>query len=232
MTDTIQSPADAATEAAIEAHISNAPPEKTEAAFNRSTIEHHRSAGTPAGDTWRDGSEAEPLAPMPEAPAIATTEVESAIAKLNGYGADHAALVQEWSGDFGANLQYAREAFKALAASDPDLIAKVDASGLGDHPSVLRFLAKQGRLSAGLTGDYTIAREQRNAPTMPTPTKPAPKGNAHGSEEIRSELSRLMRDNPPGSARYAQPEIQSRIQQLHRTIAGSDSIVGRGGRVA
>ena len=223
-----QAPAEAATNAAVEAHITGAPLEKSTPMFDKAAVLHRRAeAEQETGDDWRDTTN---LAPMPDAPRIEQTEVDRAIAKLNSRSFEHAALASEWGSGFGEEWGYARAAFKEVAASDPDLIAKVEASGLGDHPAVLKFLAKQGRLAAGLMNETT-----RSAP-MPinrssTPTGPA--GDHRGSEETRTELARMMRENPPGSARYKEPHIQSRIQQLHRTIAGSGSnIVGVGGRRA
>jgi hypothetical protein len=243
-----QSPADSATEQAIESHISGAPPEQTEAAFNRASIAHRRSAppapdGTPGHGGWRDGNELTSLGPMPPAPTIASTEVDSAIAKLNNNGAESAALVAEWGQDFKDNFSFARAAFKDVAANNPDLIRQVEASGLGNSPAVLQFLAKQGRLSAGLMGigqgDYSAQQvTARNEPlsinrTGPTgPTAQGPIGNNRGSEETRSELARMMREAPPGSALYKDPQIQARIQQLHRTISGSGPPVGVLGRRA
>jgi hypothetical protein len=48
---------------------------------------------------------------MPAAPKIAINEVDSAIAKLNERGGEHAALVQSWGSDMSANLAYAKSAF-------------------------------------------------------------------------------------------------------------------------
>jgi hypothetical protein len=234
--DIQQTAADIATEAAIEAVVTNAPPEKAEQLFNRASVEHRRSApredGTPTDQSWRDGHEA--LAPMPAVPHIATSEVDAAIGKLNSRGDEHSSLVNEWGSDFGANLAYARSAFKEVADKNPGLIAQFEKSGLGDSPAVLQFLARHGRLTAGLMNDHSIARNNepmsinRNGPTA----TPGSSGNNRGSEETRTELARLMNENPPGSQRYKDPHVQARIQQLHRTIAGSGAPVGIGGRRA
>jgi hypothetical protein len=228
MSDTIQqTAADTATEAAIDAHISG-DAEKAAPLFNRATIEHQRSAAATERiepGQWRDGHET--LAPMPDAPPIATGEVDAAITKLTERGGDHAALVDNWGADIGENLAFAKAAFKEIAASDPDLIAKVEASGLGDHPAVLQFLAKQGRLSAGMMGDYTIARRNNDLTSSPMASaKPRPGGPA------REEHDQLMRDNPPGSNAYKSPAIQRRVEQLSRMISGGGNVVGQGGRYA
>jgi hypothetical protein len=236
MTDTIQqTPADTATEAAVEAHLT-AGPEKAAPLFSRAAVEHRRSAALAENGTdrgWRDGNDVAPLAPMPAAPTTATAEVDSAITKLNDRGGDHAALVESWGGDFGENLAYAKSAFADIVANRPDIIAKVNASGLGDEPAILALLAKHGRLSAGLMGDNTIARRNERMPLHRTGTTAfGPSGNNRGSEETRSQLSRLMRENPPGSQAYKDPHVQARIQQLNRMIAGSGSPIGIGGRTS
>jgi hypothetical protein len=235
-----QSPQDRASEAAIQSHITGASPENQEQLFNRSVVEHRRSAGaSPDPDQWRDGSAT--LAPMPTAPTVPTSEVESAINKLNAIGGAHAALVQEWQttgANAGEELAYAREAYKAVVANDPGLIEAVDRAGLGNHPAVLRFLSKQGRLDAGRLGDLTIARNNSNQPAPFTPapfarTPAAPMGSSRGSEETRQELQRLIDQNGPGTERYKDPAIQGRIQHLHGILAGSgSSIVGRSGRTS
>ena len=193
LNDTVQqTAADSATEAAIESVVTNAPPAQTEAAFNRASVEHRRSApredGKPTEPSWRDDSA--PLAPMPDAPPIATSEVDAAVVKLNERGGDHAALVASWGPDIGKNLAWAKSAFADIVTNRPDLIQKFEAAGLGDDPSVLQHLASYGRLNAGLMGDFTIAR--RNNEPMPinrTGTTPVgPAGNYRGSEIGRAHV--------------------------------------------
>jgi hypothetical protein len=227
--------ADAATGAAVDAHRTGNV-EKAAPLFNRATVEHQRAAATEPtdqGQAWRDGSA--PLAPMPEAPHIATSKVDSAIAKLNERSDGHSDLVARWGSDFAPNLAYAKAAFAEISTNRPDLIAKFEAAGLGDDPSVIDHLATFGRQQAGMAGDFTIARNHSNEPAFtnraePASTRAGPSGNNRGSEETQTELRRLINENPPGSQRYAGPQIQNRIQQLHRMIAGSGSVIGRGGR--
>jgi hypothetical protein len=169
------------------------------------------------------------LAPMAAAPKAEVGEVDRAIATLNELGGEHAALVQEWQ-QTGANaaeeLGYAKAAFRDIVANRPDLIAKVDASGLGNDPAVLKLLAKHGRLNAGMMGDFTVARN--NAPSeqarVMTPGR--------GGSSAQAELNQLMHDNPPGSDKYKNPRVQSRVAELSRMIASGGSIVGSGGRTA
>src|SRR5712672_356028 len=237
-----QTPADAATEAAIDAHLSgNA--EKAAPLFNRATIEHRRSApsedgATPDPDQWREG--AEPLTPMPDAPHVPDAEVTAAINKLNSRGDSQAALVQEWGADFAQNFSFAREAYREAVTAHPDLVAKFDANGLGDHAGVLAFLSKQGRLTAGLMG--TLPRNN-NPTSMPMPTfipsaSPSParagpsgRSNQNGNLETRGELNRLLEANPPGSPGYKSYEVSQRISQLYAILTpGSGNVVGQGGR--
>src|ERR1700736_5404461 len=101
MSDEQQSAAATATATAVDAHLAGAT-EKAAPLFNRATVEHQRAAReaeTGTDGTWRNESVA--LPPMPEAPPVAKGEVDSAIAKLNDRGDDHAALVQSWGSDFG-----------------------------------------------------------------------------------------------------------------------------------
>jgi hypothetical protein len=228
-----QTPADAATEQAIESHITGAPPEKSEQLFNRSTVEHRRQAASqekPDPDSWRDGTDIAPLAPMPAAPMLEAREIEAAIETLNWRGFEHADLVKEWGDSFGENLAYAKSAFKSVVAAHPDLVARFDNNGLGDHPAILQFLAQHGRLTAGLMGDNTISQRNIQMPNRTTPAGPA--GNNRGSEETRTELNELMRANPPGSGNYKLPHVQQRVQHLNSILAGSGAVVGRGGRTA
>jgi hypothetical protein len=169
------------------------------------------------------------LAPMAPAPKAEVGEVDRAIATLNELGGEHAALVQEWK-QTGANaaeeLGYAKAAFRDIVANRPDLIAKVDASGLGNDPAVLKLLAKHGRLNAGMMGDFTVARN--NAPSeqarVMTPGR--------GSSSAQAELNQLMADNPPGTAAYKNPRVQNRVAELSRMIAGNGPMIGQGGRNA
>jgi hypothetical protein len=232
-----QTPQDQATAAAIEAHITHKPPADQAQAFDRASVAHRRSAPPDQdgiGIGRSSGNEPTSLSTMPDAPAIESTEVSAAIATLNERSEGHSDLVARWGADFSANLAYSKAAFKSIAADRPDLIQKFEAAGLGDDPSVLEHLAQFGRQQAGMTGDFTIARnsERNTPPPFINRTPAGPSGSNRGSEETRSELARLMNENPPGSERYRRPHIQNRIQQLHRMIAGSGNVIGQGGRTS
>jgi hypothetical protein len=230
-----QSPADTATTAAMDAELSG-DTAKAAPLFDKAAVLHRRAEAAQATgeDSWRDGNEVVPLSPMPAAPTMAPSLVEQAIEKLHSRGGDHSALADEWGSGFSEEWGYARAAFKEVAASDPDLIAKVEASGLGDNPSVLKFLAKQGRLSAGLMG--TMPKNNGTPmptfiPSSPSPTRAGPSsnnGNNNGALETHGELNRLLAANPPGSQGY---KINApRISQLYGMLAGTGSVIGKGGR--
>jgi hypothetical protein len=232
MSDEQSSAADSATGEAVDAHLTKGP-EAAAPLFNRATIEHSRSAqesekGQDQG--WRDGQDAQPLSPMPAAPAV-TSETDAAINKLNTFGGAHADLLASWGPDAAVNVEYARSAFRDVAASNPDLIAKFDANGLGDHPAVLDFLAKHGRLSAGMMGDLTIARRNNDMPPISRNQFTASGQNRAGGS-AQAELKQLMLDNPPGSESYKNPQVQRRAENLSRLIAGRGDVVGKGGRTA
>ena len=167
------------------------------------------------------------LAPMPDAPKLEANEVSGAIATLTEIGGEHAELVQKWERQ-GANpaeeLGYAKAAFKDIATNRPDLISKFDASGLGNDPAVLEFLAQHGRLQAGMMGDLTVAQRY----SAPSET-PAFRGNGSRAS-LQSELDKIMEATPPGTAAYAKPSVQKRVTEIMETLHGNGNIVGRGGR--
>jgi hypothetical protein len=206
-----------------------ADPEFKPPAFTRDRVEGERSAraeATKMNRAWRDESDTEQLAPMPDAPSLPTGEVDTAIAKLNALGDDHADLVTRWGSDMESNLAYAKEAFRDISTNRPDLISKFERAGLGDDVSVLEHLASYGRLNAGKTGDYTIARRNSNVTNSPMASS---RPRASSAQE---ELHQIMSDHPPGSDGYKSPSVQRRVEALSRQIAGSGSAVGTGGRTA
>jgi hypothetical protein len=167
------------------------------------------------------------FAPMPAAPKTETAVAERAETILAELGPEGQALVQEWGGhtshDFQENLAYAREAFKDIVANRPDLIAKVDASGLGNDPAVLKLLAQHGRMKANMTGDFTVARNGSSPAEAP-----AFRGNG-SKASLRAEKAKILKDSPPGSAKYRDPAVQKRIMQINEALFPGD-IVGQGGR--
>jgi hypothetical protein len=251
MNDTTQqTAADTATDAAIEAVVTNAPAAQTEQLFNRASVEHRRSAPpeeglTPGHGGWRDGNAGDDptaLSTMPPTPTVAPSEATAAMQTLNERSGGHSDLVARWGDDFAPNFAYAKAAFKDIAANRPDLIEKFQKSGLGDDPSVIEHLAQFGRQQAGRLGDFTIARNHNNngpapmptfipsSPSSPSSTRAGPSGNSNnnGSAETRHTLNEMLRANPPGSQGYK--DNSQRIQQLYRTLAGSGAPVGVGGR--
>jgi hypothetical protein len=164
------------------------------------------------------------FAPMPDAPNIEASEVSGAVAKLTEMGGEHAQLVQKWGSDAGENLAYAKAAFKDIVTNRPDLIAKVEASGLGNDSTLIEFLAQHGRLQAGMMGDFTVARNGSSPSAAPAFAQ----GNG-SKAALQAELARIRKENPVGTERYKNPAVQKRIMQINETLYPGD-IVGQGGR--
>jgi hypothetical protein len=167
---------------------------------------------------------------QPEVPKGEAAMAERAATTLAQLGPEGEALVEEWGGhtspDFQENIAYAREAFRDIVANRPDLIAKVDASGLGNDPAVLKLLAQHGRMNANHMGDFTVARngEAPGAGDVITPRS--------GSRSAQARVNQLIKDNPPGTEKYKQAHVQREMAQLMSAIHGDGDIVGTGGRTA
>jgi hypothetical protein len=164
-----------------------------------------------------------------EAPKGEAAIVQRAATTLSELGPEGEALVQEWGGhtshDFQENLAYARNAFRDIAANRPDLIAKVDASGLGNDPMILKILAEHGRMQANTLGDNTV---ERNYGAPSESARPLPRGQS----AAQAELNKIYKETPPGSEGYRANAVQNRVRQLNEAIHGTGNIVGTGGRTA
>src|SRR5437762_11060425 len=157
MSEAADQAADTATGEAVKAHLTGGT-EKSAPLFDKAAVAHRRAEQSATlSDGWRDGTEVAPLAPMPEAPTMHEQEASNAIQKLQTIDGGNE-LVESWGSDFKSNLSYARAAFQEIAT--PELIAKFDASGLGNDPAILEHLAKHGRLNAGFTGIDPVAQYQ------------------------------------------------------------------------
>lgn len=161
-------------------------------------------------------------------PAQAEAAMHSRVAaQLSGLGDEGRALVAEWGGqtspEFKANLSYAKAAFADVAKNRPDLIAKVDASGLGNDPAILKVLSELGRQKAHTMGDFTSQRN-RNSETQ----RPMPQNNS----AAQRELDKIYKDTPPGSEGYKARSVQDRVMQLNEMIHGTEPVIGLGGRTA
>lgn len=161
-------------------------------------------------------------------PVQAETAMISHVATtLSDLGPEGQALVAEWGGhtspDFKANLSYAKAAFADVAKNRPDLIAKVDASGLGNDPAVLKILSELGRQKANTLGDRTVSNRFSS---YDEPSRPS------GNSAAQRELNKIFQDTPPGSRGYAAPEVQHRIRVLQEAIHGDGPAVGSAGRTA
>ncbi len=165
-------------------------------------------------------------------PVYASAETETlsrAATTLAGLGPEGHALVAEWGGhtspDFKENLSYAKAAFADVAKNRPDLIAKVDASGLGSDPAVLKILSELGRQKAHTYGDNTVSSRRSS---YDEPSRSLPSGNS----AAQRELNKIFEETPPGTAGYAKPSVQRRITQLQEMIHGDGPVIGQGGRTA
>jgi uncharacterized protein YukE len=164
---------------------------------------------------------------QPQAPQGEAAIVERAATTLAELGPEGHALVQEWGGhtspDFQENIAYARDAFREIVSTRPDLIAKVDASGLGNDPAILKILAEHGRMRANTLGNYTVERNYR-APSESA--RPLPRSQS----AAQAELNDLYAKNPPGTEAYK--KVAGRIMALNEQIHGTGNIIGQGGRTA
>lgn len=182
--------------------------------------------GTPPTDVqpWLKNHLAiDQLQPKP-ADQAQPTVVDSALTKLTSNGGEHSALVQSWGSDAKDNLAYAFEAYKDIVANKPELIDRVDASGLGNDAILLQHLAEHGRLKANLMGDNTVSSRRSND----EPRRALPSGNSAAQRELDS----IYKKTPPGTEGYRDRAVQSRIQQLQEMIHGTGPAIGLGGRTA
>jgi hypothetical protein len=216
--------ASTATGAAMDAYLSGNK-DKAAGLFQKSTAAHERATPSETGTdpAWRDDSNDVPLPPMPDNPEV-SGESDAAVTRMAEMGGAHADLINSWGGEAAVNVQYARSAFAEAVAADPGLVAAFDRSGLGSNATVIEWLAKHGRLSAGLMNDNTIARN--NVTNSPIASRP------RGGSSAQNELNELLDANPPGTAAYKSPKVQQRVEALSRLIAGSGVAIGQGGRTA
>jgi hypothetical protein len=133
--------------------------------------------------------------------------------------ANEAALRKEWGADYEANKTLATRAVQAFGEikSHPEVVeffdkTMVNGQKLGDHPVMIRMLGNIGRRMG--EGEFigAVGSDQR--------------------QSLQTELNQIMRDNPPGSAKYASREVQTRVTAIHEALAGNGGIVGQGGRSA
>jgi hypothetical protein len=142
--------------------------------------------------------------------------ISHAATVLTELGSEGQALLNDWGGAnspaFKENFAYAKSAFADIAKNRPHLIAKVDASGLGNDPAVLQILSELGRQKANTYGDTTVSsRFQSNGAPLPS-----------GNSAAQRELNRIFEETPPGSPGYAKPAVQQRIWQLQELIHGRE----------
>ena len=165
-------------------------------------------------------------------PASAMSALSKAVAELAGAqkaeenrvavearAANEAALRKEWGADYERNKTLATRAVQAFGEvkSHPEVIeffdkTMVNGQKLGDHPIMVRLLGNVGNRMG--EGEFigAVGSDQRSS--------------------LQTELNQIMRESPPGSAKYASREVQSRVAAIHEALAGRNTIVGAGGRSA
>jgi hypothetical protein len=78
-------------------------------------------------------------------------------------------------------------------------------------------------MQANMTGDFTVARNGSSPSEAP-----AFRGNG-SKASLQAEKARILKDSPPGSAKYREPAVQKRIMEINERLYPGD-IVGQGGR--
>lgn len=125
-----------------------------------------------------------------------------------------ATLRKELGADYDGHLVLADRAVKQWGNPGfVDLLNKsVDGVKLGDHPDFVRVFGSIGRRmgEGGFIG--AVGGTER--------------------QSLQSELHKLMSDNPPGTPKYAQPEVQRRVTEINESLHGTGAAVGMSGRSA
>lgn len=155
-------------------------------------------------------------------PATAMTALSKAVTELataakaeenrvavEARAANEAALRKEWGADYEANKTLATRAVQAFGEvkSHPEVIeffdkTIVNGQKLGDHPVMVRMLGNIGRRMG--EGEFigAVGADQRGS--------------------LQTELSELMRANPPGTEAYKAPAVQARIKQINEALYGNE----------
>jgi hypothetical protein len=155
-------------------------------------------------------------------PATAMTALSKAVTELataarveenrvavEARAANEAALRKEWGADYEANKTLASRAVQAFGEikSHPEVVeffdkTLVNGQKLGDHPIMVRMLGNIGRRMG--EGEFigAVGSEQRGS--------------------LQTELSQIMRDNPPGTEKYKAPAVQARIKQINESLYGNE----------
>jgi hypothetical protein len=125
-----------------------------------------------------------------------------------------ASLRKEMGADYEPGLELAKRAVRTFG--DDGLVGLFDTvvngRKLGDDPAVIKAFMKIGRRMG--EGEFigAVGTDQRQG--------------------LEAELQQIMRDNPPGTDRYRQPAIQTRLRQINEQLHGRTPVVGTAGRTA
>lgn len=160
--------------------------------------------------------------PAEAAPAISKAVVEMANAvkaeqnrvAIQARENTTATLRKELGADYDSHLVLADRAVRQWGNPGfNDLLNKsVDGVKLGDHPDFVRVFGSIGRRmgEGGFIG--AVGGTER--------------------QSLQSELRDLMNANPPGTAKYASPDVQRRVVEINEALHGNGAAVGIGGRSA
>lgn len=138
-----------------------------------------------------------------EAERVAVAKREAAVAELR----------KDLGADYDSHLALATRAARTFGGDDFINFVNttmVDGAKLGDHPAFIKAFGTIGRRMG--EGDFIGV------------VNDAEKGTLEG------ELEKLMRDNPPGTAKYNDPAVQKRVREINEKLYGTAPLVGQGGR--
>lgn len=120
------------------------------------------------------------------------------------------ALSQEWGNDFDKNVSLATRAAKAHGGDDFIKFlngTKVEGFGLlGDHPAMVKFLAKIGAKS----DEHDMVLQS----------------SAAEKKSAADEIEEIIAKNPIGTAGYNSQKVQRRLGELYAKVTGDQPIAG------
>ena len=158
------------------------------------------------------------------APAEASV-ADGALAKLTGMGGEHAEWVQRQGSGGVQKLENAFAGFKDIVTNRPELIPRIDASGLGNDTVLIDHLNDYWVMKSSFLEGKTVS-DRRSS--YDEPSRPLPSGNS----AAQRELNQILKKSPPGSEAYRDSAVQDRVRQLNEMIYGTGPAIGQGGRTA
>ncbi len=141
----------------------------------------------------------------------ASVQAEQDRVALQAREDSQASLKKEWGGDYESNTELAKRAISQFASDDLKAFLNdtvISGQKLGDHPELIRVFGMIGRRTG--EGEFigAVGTDQKQG--------------------LVAELDRIYADNPPGTARFKESGVQSRIRQLNEQLYGTAPIVGAG----